>query len=328
MDNDTNLPVKGNAVPKSTLQNAQNILNGRSLALSQTQYSSKATRENPCSFVFLIDQSGSMGEVITHANGLNRSKAEAVSEIVNEFITLITMKCYRDNTIKDYFDLLIIGYGNPDENENEVNIAWENQLKGKTWLCASELVNNPIENKLVEFETTLPWGEIKTIKQSIKSWIKPYAKSLTPMYEALSLCKDYVEEWVLKNENSFPTMIFNITDGIPTDIDSTEELVKVCDEIKELKTNDGNCLLINCLLPDQIGKEIILPDIDQEINFDDAFQEALFLSSSLLPAELKGLASEIFRASLPINSDVRMTIVNSKPDSLIKLVNFGSRTSL
>lgn len=324
----SNLPSKQTAGTQAAVSAAGNLFAARQTALKPTQYSERATREKPCAFVFLIDQSGSMEDEIQHANGVIRSKAEAVAEIINNILTVLIMKCYKDGVIRDYFHVLAIGYGKDIDGETGVDFAWEGKLSGRDWLKASELKDNELMDEVTTEAETMPWGEVRQKTVTKKIWINPYADFLTPMHQALALCKEKLGEWVNNHQESFPPLIFNISDGKPSDIEDTKEIVDICNEIKSLQTSDGHVLLINCLLPDDGGAEVRLPSVNERSILTDENHLALFDGASTLPNEKKQLAFEIFQEQKILTEEVKLVVLNSSPDSLIKLINFGTRTAI
>lgn len=66
------------------------------------------------------------------------------------------------------------------------------------------------------------------------------------MYEALLYVHDLVEAWCRRPEHreSFPPLVFNITDGEASDSDE-EELAQIAGRIRSLGTDDGRALLVN-----------------------------------------------------------------------------------
>ena len=60
------------------------------------------SRANPASFLFLIDQSGSMEQKLAgKANGIN--KMNAAADAVNLTIQAVAMRCSQGNEVRDYF---------------------------------------------------------------------------------------------------------------------------------------------------------------------------------------------------------------------------------
>ena len=67
------------------------------------------SRANPASFMFLIDQSGSMEQKLAgQADGIN--KMNAAADAVNRTIQAVAMRCSQGDEVRDYFHIGVIGY--------------------------------------------------------------------------------------------------------------------------------------------------------------------------------------------------------------------------
>lgn len=147
------------------------------------------------------------------------------------------------------------------------------------------------------------------------------------MYAALKLCKDKLEDWIYDYQDSFPPMVFNITDGYPTDVKDLSLIEKVCTEIKSISTNDGKALLFNCLITN--GDEMVLPSITSAKDFEEnEYHHILFKASSSLPYEMKYIANQIFQDDRFILDEIKGVVINSTVNSLINLLNIGTNTAL
>lgn len=316
----TNLPSNQGNNPINPVKSAGSINNIRNTALKPIQYCARVTRNNPSAIVILIDQSGSMEEEFRE--GITR--AQAVADIVNDLFDSLIMKCQREGGIRDYFKIMVIGYGKEVGN-SEVSIVWEGNLADKDWVSVSELRENILSIETVETTKMMPWGLVPDIKTK-KIWLNPCCDGLTPMYEALELCKDKLEDWIRDYQDSFPPMVFNITDGYPTDIDDLTLIENICSDIKSIKSNDGNTLLFNCLITN--GNEFILPNQTDTNEFEDEYHMTLFNASSTLPHEMKHTAGQVFPNKELIIGETKCVIINSTIDSLINLLNVGTNTAL
>lgn len=326
--NQSDLPVKSddNHLPATTgpAATAAGILQIRRHALQPLHYSARVTRKDPAAIVILIDQSGSMGETIDKGYGSGRGMSDIVAEIVNDLLDNLTMKCQRDSMIRDYFNLLVIGYG---RSETQAEIAWEGHLQGKQWVLVSELKSADVPTRTTKTLITLPWGEKREEERTKRYWISPYAVSLTPMHAAFRLCKTKLEPWVKAHPESFPPMVFNITDGAPTDC-TTDELVEVAGELTSLATGDGNVLLFNCLLTNDADSEVLLPSESTLASLSDPYHRALFNASSYLPDEMRNIAAQLFKADRFKKEKTKGVILNSMLSSLTQLLNIGTNTVL
>ncbi len=320
MDNDNNLPVNNGQGNSVNISSAKTILNARNTALKPTQYSARVTRDNPCAIVILIDQSGSMDEIFRN----DITRAQAVADIVNDLFDSLIMKCQKEGGIRDYFKIMVIGYGK-DFGETDVSVMWEGNLANKDWVSVSELKDNILNIETIQTTKMMPWGLEPDVKTK-KIWINPCCEGLTPMYGALQMCKDKLDDWIYDYQNSFPPMVFNITDGYPTDIEDLSLIEKICSEIKSIKTNDGNTLLFNCLITD--GNEMRLPSAESLEFEENEFHLTLFNSSSSLPNEMKQIATQVFQDDRFLLGDIKGVIINSTVNSLINLLNIGTNTAL
>ncbi|WP_447767907.1 hypothetical protein [Sphingobacterium faecium] len=316
------LPQKNNNHGSASI--ARQLSNLRNTALSRTDYSARVSRNNPTAIVIMIDQSGSMREAFFK----DKSKAEAVSDIVNSFLEELLDRCIKESTVRDYFDIMIIGYGVPNENGTCVGSCWEGNLKGKDWVKVSDLKVNVLKIETIETIKKLPFGDIPST-QSKKIWISPCAQALTPMKTAFELCLEKLEDWVDNHSSSFPPMVFNITDGYPTDVKKLDEIIEVSSEIKNLSTDDGGVLVFNCLLKQSEGQldSIILPTDSSEFDGND-YYNTLYQSSSELPRNMSLKAKEFLKNDDFEYINPRGVILNSDANCIIQLLNIGTSTSL
>src|SRR5262245_4199409 len=70
-------------------------------------YSAEISRDNPTVILFLIDQSGSMDEIMS----TGKSKAAFVSDVLNKTIYTLVTNCTKADGVRNYFDVGVIGYG-------------------------------------------------------------------------------------------------------------------------------------------------------------------------------------------------------------------------
>ncbi|GEM55389.1 hypothetical protein B0A58_10280 [Flavobacterium branchiophilum NBRC 15030 = ATCC 35035] len=320
----TNLPSNTGSNSVNPIKSAGNIMSARNSALSATQYSNRITSTNPCAFVILIDQSYSMKDEIEDNRGGIKSKAEHLSLIVNQFLDEIILTCQKTEFIKDYFEILIIGYGKEDEDgnyKNIVEIAWEGKLKNKTWVSVNELRNGSIRKEIVTVPNPKKFG-LREIQQEVNIWVEPTYGGNTPMKGAFELCYSFVEEWVGNNPNSFPPMVFNITDGEANDIEDYSELIEAADKIKSLETNDGKALLFNLLLSENSQNLKELPLFTERNIFEGNENEVtLFDMSSTIPNNLKKFIPSINNSIEDIKG-----VVFGNLETVLPFLNIGTYT--
>jgi hypothetical protein len=318
-----NLPEKSenSQVQKST-SNGSNLWAARNTALNPLYYNARITRKNPGSIIILLDQSGSMDDEYKEG----KTKAEVVADVVNDLLNDIVFKCQREGSVRDYFQIMIIGYGQETEEFEYVpKICWEGALATYDWVKVSDLKGNELDSIISKNQEIMPWGEVIESSTTKKIWIQPIAEGLTPMKAAFELCLEKIEDWICDNINSFPPLIFNITDGFPSDVDDLNELTEVCDKIKNISTNHGNSLLFNCLFTSE-GEMLRFPFLSQSLDFEEAYHKILFECSSIMPSKMKQKAYEKYGNKDFLNETPVGVIINADVRSVTDLLNIGTNT--
>ncbi|MCX4358272.1 MAG: VWA domain-containing protein [Rikenellaceae bacterium] len=271
-------------------------------------YDTLITRKNPSLFMFMLDCSASMSERIVY-NGVMMSKMEALGRIINTSLEEIKSRCRREDGYYDYFGLSVLGYGN-----DNVESLFDRLFPGKSIVSINDIAHTDVPK--VTYETIrLYQGRTISSHVTVPELICPFSCGNTPMGIALAEAYDTVEEWIAAHPDSFPPVIFNITDGECTDVPDTI-LLSVSERIKSLATSAGNVLLFNVhLSTDDSGRGIIFPYSKEKLAADDRTAALLFDMSSDLPESF-----------VPAESDRRAKAMsyNSSMSELVKMINIGS----
>jgi len=162
-----------------------------------------------------------------------------------------------------------------------------------------------------------PDGEDRKIQ--VPSWIDPAAQNGTPMCRALDLATSVLKRWVVEHSNSFPPIVFNITDGEATDGDP----LRFSQELRKISTDDGETLLFNIHLSESQNEVVFLPD--DLPSLEDEYAETLFHMSSLLPFPLRSTAMS---EGIDVNDNTKGYVYNSDPYALIRFLEIGTRPSV
>ncbi len=321
MSNSNLTTTSGQATPNA-LTAAMSLLGARNAAMTATHYSARVTRAHPCAFLILIDQSGSMENELQDNRGVTKTKAEHLALMVNQFLEETILTCQTTNLIKDYFEMLIIGYGRvKEEDDNIVEVAWEGPLKNHTWVTVNELRNGSIRKEIISVPNPVTFGK-REMEEEVNIWVEPYAEGLTPMKKAFDMSCVYLEEWAKNHPESFPPMVFNITDGHATDITTYSELVEAADRIKSISTDDGNTLLFNLLLTENNENLKEYPLLSERHIFEgNKYEAALFDASSSIPDSLTK-----FVTKKETNEEEIKGVVFGNLQSVIKFLNIGTYT--
>lgn len=279
-------------------------------------YEQEITRRHRTAFVIAIDQSQSMLEELLF-DGRRLSKAEAVAEVTNNLLNELVMRARRDDGIRDYYDIALIGYAG-----NDVTPLIDPK---RTFIPVSEMPLYAPATIRRSTERILPDGSPAVHVEECPQWITPRADGDTPMYEALLFVRDMVDEWCRRPQNaeSFPPVVFNITDGEASDCDE-RELLDVAGRIKSLGTSDGNVLLINIhISSNPLVRPVIFPT-EEEADTENRYARILAEASSVMPEPFNEMI-RIQRGDLCMPPYRGMSF-NASVAELVTMLNIGSRS--
>ncbi|MEI8393197.1 MAG: hypothetical protein WCF85_00575 [Rhodospirillaceae bacterium] len=282
-------------------------------------YSQEISRDRRGAFLFLVDQSRSMDKEFSRdeaGNTINR--ATVVADALNSTLEELVNRCMRDEGVRDYFDIGIIGYGRTHRPE----FCWRKGLAGHRLVSISEVAANAeIEEREI---TTVVRGQQVTEQVTASRWIEPVAGESTPMNAAFRLAIATLEEWIYKHPTSFPPMVINITDGMANDVSSEDELLSTAQRLTALKTSDGNALLINCHISGGNEAPVLFPWNPMQLP-RDPYAKLLFDMSSELSQRHRAIICEIFERDLESTPTVRGLAFNADAVALVKLLDIGTR---
>ena len=172
-------------------------------------------------------------------------------------------------------------------------------------------------------EYRIPDGSNALREISTPAWVEPEAVGQTPMCEALRRVRDIAAKWCADpvHAESFPPIVFNITDGEATDCDD-EELCAVAEQIKSLRTADGNVLLVNIhIAAGDTPRTVFFPSTE-EADYPNRYAAVLYECSSLMPEVFDEAIRE---AKGPgVLPPFRGMSFNASAEELITMLNIGS----
>ena len=173
-------------------------------------YTQSITRSHRTAFILAIDQSGSMAEKLLF-RGRQTTKAEAVAEVTNRLLFELIERARRSDEVRDYYDIAVLGYS----GDGIVSLLNDPE----PLVPVSRLAALPVDFAETVVERRMPDGEATFRKISMPAWIAPKAVGQTPMYEALLQIRDLTQAWCTNpaHSESFPPIVFNITDGEASD---------------------------------------------------------------------------------------------------------------
>jgi len=274
-------------------------------------YSAEISRANPSCFLFLIDQSGSMQDIVP---GWGRSKAQGVADAINKLLQNLVIKCAKGEGVRDYYYAGVIGYG------EHVGPAFSGALAGRELVPLSEIANSParIEERARKEDDGA--GGIMERKVKFPIWFDAVANGGTPMCRAMHEANRILAEWLTQHPNCFPPVVVHITDGDSTDGNPTEAMRAVTD----LSSADGNVLLFNIHLssnPD--ANTISFPDAS--VPLPDQYAKLLFAAASRLTAFMRSVAKQDHH--LDLSEQAKGFVLNADIVLVITAMDIGTRPS-
>ncbi len=286
-------------------------------------YTAQITRNTPTAFIFLVDQSISMGRK-TVFRGETMTLAAAVARIVNNQINNLVLRCVKMGETRHYYDIAVIAYG------DEAVLGWNGALEGRDFVTPEELKNNPYKKIIVKEEKRTRKGvELKEIEKV--QWLEPVAEgSYTRAHEAFKIAKELLSKWMEehKEKDCYPPTIINITDGEFNGVKNPRQVnSELTNELKSMFTNDGNVLLWNIHITPDNPDKVLLPLSKDDLDINkDKYSEWLYDMSSLLPIRYNDDVSRL-RGETVNGRHVAMAM-NTDLSTLIQLMDIGTPTNI
>jgi hypothetical protein len=277
-------------------------------------YTAQISRSDPTCFLFLIDQSASMSDPIggEAGTGGSRRKADVVADAINRFLQELSIKCAKEEGVRDYFQIGVIGYG------ARVGPAFGGVLSGRDLVPISEVASSPA--RIEERSKKVDDGAGGLLDQPIKFpvWFDPIADDGTPMCEALGQGQRILNDWLNEHLGSFPPVVIHFTDGESTDGDPSMP----AESIRSLMSADGNVLLFNCHISSDQASSVRLPGSEESL--PNEFARLLFRMSSHLPQQMRDAAQQL---GYDASEGTRGFVFNAEITDVVQFLDIGTRTT-
>lgn len=267
--------------------------------------------DNPGLFVFVLDQSGSMGD--PWPKGPQQRKADALADVINNTLAEICDRCVRgEGQVSDRCHMAIVGY-----EGSSFHNAWGATLNGKDVVLVSEVSANPEEVRTMRVQVPDGRGGLVETDEQVPVWVRPRVGGGTPMKMALGRAQTLVNDWVSQHPAAFPPVVVHVTDGESTDGDPSAEAAS----IRNIQTSDGNVLLVNIHIPSTAPNSVSFPAGVGDLPGGDQYARMLFEMSSEIPGELLPLAQ---KAGLNARQGSKLMILNADATDVIRLIQFAT----
>lgn len=277
-------------------------------------YSAEISRANPTCFVFLLDQSASMQDPIgSGEGGEGQRKCDVVADALNRLLSELTIKCAKEEGVRDYFSVSVIGYGG-----SNVGPALAGPLAGQILAPLSDIAGSPA--RLESRTKKVPDGAGGLVEQQVKFpiWVDPVASGGTPMVGALTRAQSVVSGWLNEHPACFPPVVLNLTDGEANDGDPTGP----AETLRQLASADGAVLMFNLHVSSDSNAPISFPDSDASLPNQHA--KLLFNMSSTLPGHMRSYAEQ---QGIAVSEGTRGFVFNAGITSIVQFLDIGTRAS-
>jgi len=270
-------------------------------------YTAEISRAHPTALLFVVDQSGSMSDMMSSG----KSKAQHVADVLNRTLANLITRCTRAEGVRHFFDIGVIGYGASVGNRFEGPLS-NGLLQPVTAIEAAPLRVEDRQKKQDD-------GAGGLVEVSIKFpvWFEARADGGTPMCEAITRAAEELVRWCDAHPDSYPPTVLHITDGASTDGDP-EELAK---HLQQIQTGDGPVLMFNLHLG-STGAPIEFPSSESVLG--DEYARMLFRMSSPIPQHLAEVAQE---KGFAVNSESRAFMFNAEAAQLVEFFDIGTRAA-
>lgn len=279
-------------------------------------YSQEITRCHRAAIVIAIDQSSSMSGFM-ELNGKRLTKAEAVSMATGRLIDELIMRSHRDNGYRYYYDIALIGYS---EDRVYSLLGDEVAFYPITMIAGRNVSRVPY---MLSY-TTLNRGTV-LFCEDVSLWVEPRAQGSTPMYKMINCVTDIVADWCAKEENrdSFPPLVFNITDGEASDA-NYDMLRSASNRLRKTGTTDGNTLFMNVHISANTDHAPIIFPTAVEVPLSIRYAHLLMDMSSIIPKELNQHITD-YTNHFATPPYIAMSY-NASMYELITMLNIGTRS--
>ncbi len=104
-------------------------------------YAQEISRNHKALYVLLIDQSSSMAEPLA---GSTLTRCAGVAQAINDWLSALTFKSLRGQSIRDWLDLAVIGFRADNSGTPVVESAFTGELAGRDRVSIAEVSEHPL----------------------------------------------------------------------------------------------------------------------------------------------------------------------------------------
>ena len=284
--------------------------------MSRPSYSQEISRQNKACFLFLLDQSFSMEEPL--GNSSNRKCDELVTAI-NGWLQNMAIRASGDEGIKDWMDVGVFGYRTDQQANPIIESALQGAMADRALVSIAEIGACPARiDQRMQYIPDEATGEMLEVPCEVPVWVDPVTEGGTPMCHMLYHAHGVLSQWITQHPASFPPIVVHITDGESQDGDP----IPYAEALKNLATQDGNVLLLNCHLSMTAADPFMFPAHGEGL--PDELARVLFDMSSILPDPFVRHAT---MEGFQLQSGARGMAFNADMVCLIQFLNMGTQAA-
>ncbi|MEU8137930.1 vWA domain-containing protein [Streptodolium elevatio] len=287
-------------------------------------YTAEISRAHPGCLIFLIDQSSSMDDPIGTAPGEGGGsaasdtpatpprKADVVADALNRLLFELSVRCAKEEGVRDYFHIAVIGYG------HTVLPALSGGLAGRELVPLSEIVEHPA--RFDARTRKVPDGAGGLVERTVEVpvWVEPVASGGTPMCQAVGAASKLVQGWVDAHPEGFPPIVLNLTDGESTDGNPAEAATRLRYHV----TADGEALMFNLHISTNRATPVAFPGPGDEL--PDKYAQLLYAMSSELPPGMRAYATE---QGTDVADGAHGFVFNADLSAVVQFLDIGTRAA-
>lgn len=277
-------------------------------------YTAEISRHKPGCIFFLIDQSTSMN--LPFGGSATTSRAQCLTNAINRLLQELVVRCTKsqEEGVREYFDVGVFGYGS-----ESFGPVMGGSLADQRLVSIRAVAEQPL--RLVSTTQSMPDGDGGFVEAEVRFpvWFELDALGKTPMCAALREAQSILGPWTRQHPQSFPPLVFNITDGEATDGDPHEPALA----LRALATEDGPVLLFNVHISSSAEKSVLYPDSSADLS--DDFARQLFEMSSVLPPSFQEKFQD---EDYNVSAASRAFVFNAGIGEVIRCLDIGTRLKM
>lgn len=273
-------------------------------------FRAEISRTSPTAILFVVDQSTSMRERAQS----EISKSEFLADALNKTLYTLITACSKADGIRDYFYVGVVAYSGLDARNGFQGSLADGFLHPISLVADAPLRVETRMKKVVGANDNI-------LEQPTKFpiWFEPQNRGKTSMCAGLRVAEDIMRTWCNEHQAGYPPTVLHITDGHPTDGNPEP----FANEIKNLRTCDGPCLLFNLHVDISAAAARIFPNDERALH--DRFGKTLFRMSSELPPHAALIAKQ---KGHDVKAGARGFVFNAGVEEIVDFFDIGTRPAI